>query len=248
MTGKSIVIRVAATLLTALAIVGCSSSRKAAKSQAADEYAAWHSLWVPVSVKVESPGRFSYSGIRMTMERASSVTYSIQFFGMEVGAIHLTPDSLLAYSKPQRIYVAEDIASALGGVKLPMADLQCLLIGQSFPDFDRLPAMSKGSPFTVKTGYAAHTSLPESLTIEQAAASRSLTMAWTRSDDHAALPFASSLSLTLEGVKNSPLKASITYSWDQAKFNAGQSRPFKLPTSYRKVSGRALLETLLTQK
>lgn len=233
-------------LLLAVMIAGCSSSRKAAKGQAAGERADWQTLRVPVSVRVESPRQFSYGSIRMTMERDRSVTYSIHFLGMEVGAIHLTSDSLLAYSMPQRIYVAEDLASALGGVALPMADIQALLIGQAFPDFERLPALRKGGPFTVSTHSDAVTSRPESLSVVQTAPARSLLLHWTRPSTSPS-PFASALGLTLESANGTSLKASVTYSWDQATFDSPSTRRFKLPASYRRVDGRALLEALLSQ-
>ena len=246
MTGKSIVLRVATALLLAVVTAGCGSTRKAAKGQAAGEVSGWQTLRVPVSVRVESPRQFSYSSIRMSMERNRSVTYTIHFLGMEVGAIHITPDSLLAYSMPQRIYVAEDLASALNGVALPMADIQALLIGQALPDFDKLPAVSKNSSLTISAHTDPQTSMPESLTVTQANHSRSLLMHWTR-ESAPTMPFASALGLTLENAKGAPLKATITYSWGQATFDSASTRRFKLPTSYRRVDGRTLIESLITQ-
>ncbi|MDE6378170.1 MAG: DUF4292 domain-containing protein, partial [Duncaniella sp.] len=200
-----------------------------------------HDLSVPVNLAITSPMQFSTGSVTMYMVKGEEITFTMRFLGMAVGAIHITPDSLLAYSVPQRVYVAEDLTSALGGVAIPLADLQALLIGQSTPAFDRLPAMSGGT-LTVGTLTDPATGAPESLDIAQSRPERSLRLLWSRAETASPLPYASALGIDFSSAPSTRLDATITYKWASATFDSNPERRFKLPTHYKRVAGRDLLK------
>ena len=231
-----------ALLLLLVLAASCSTSRRATRpdSSALKE---WHDLSVPVNLAITSPMQFSTGSVTMYMVKGEEITFTMRFLGMAVGAIHITPDSLLAYSVPQRVYVAEDLTSALGGVALPLADLQALLIGQSTPAFDRLPAMS-GDILTVGTHTDPATGAPESLDIAQARPERSLRLHWSSAETASPLPFASALAIAFSSAPSPRLEAPITYKWASATFDSNRARRFKLLTQYKRVAGRDLVKAL----
>ena len=229
-----------AIILLVLA-ASCNTSQRAVKTDS-PALSEWHDISVPVNVALHSPRQFSTGSVNMYMVKGEEITFSMRFLGMVVGAIHITPDSLMAYSVPQRIYVAEDLASALGGVSLPLTDIQDLLIGQSFPDFDRLPGLGATSVFTIDTQSYPLTDQPQSLTVAQTSPDRRLTLEWSRDDSRPSLPFAPSLSLTLTGSSAPAFSATLTYSWSRATIDSNAERRFKLPSSYKRVAARDLLK------
>lgn len=224
-----------------LLVASCSTSKRAVRPDTS-ALKEWHDISVPVNLAIHAPKQFSTGSVTMYMVKGEEITFSMRFLGMVVGAIHLTPDSLMAYSVPQRIYVAEDLASALGGVSLPLADIQTLLIGQSFPAFEKIPALN--SIVTVGTRTNPTTNQPESLTFSQADRDREVQLSWLRDEAESALPFASALDINLTRAASTSFSATITYSWDRATIDSNPVRRFKLPANYKRVAGRDLLKGL----
>ncbi len=121
-----------------LLLGACGSSRKASQTGGAGTYVPagdndsgymrWDDIRIPVNVNIEKPKSLRVSGT-MTMVRDKSIHLSLRFFGMEVAAAYVTGDSVFAYAKMQRVYVAESIRDALGGVNATVGDVQSLLLG-----------------------------------------------------------------------------------------------------------------------
>lgn len=148
---KSLNMAVAAFAAMAIAFGGCHSQKQSASavvtpvtqnvSSAADaraqlvamsrDNAKWQKMRLPMTIRLQSPKKISISGT-MTMERDKSVLLSLRFFGMEIGVLYLTPDSILVMDKYNKRYVSERLDSFLGGIPVTLSNVQDLLIGRAF--------------------------------------------------------------------------------------------------------------------
>ena len=109
----------------------------------------WTALSVPVSLKVSDSGLPTVSGT-MTMVRDSEIRITLRLLGFEVGAARVTADSVYAYVKVQRIYMAESIADIMGGFPATTGNLQSLLLGRLFTLGSASPSL-KGAGIAVPT-------------------------------------------------------------------------------------------------
>ena len=129
--------------LVTLILASCGSSKKAAgpvtdyqsynakelSQKLADEASMdWKGLKVPVKVRVSG---MSVGGT-MTMVRDESIYISMRMFGFEVATALITNDSIYAYAKMQKMYLAESIPDLLAGFPATVGNLQSLILGQIF--------------------------------------------------------------------------------------------------------------------
>ena len=225
-----------------LLLGSCGSSRKAPQTVGAGTYVPagdndsgymrWDDIRIPVNVNIEKPKSLRVSGT-MTMVRDKSIHLSLRFFGMEVAAAYVTGDSVFAYAKMQRVYVAESIRDALGGVNATVGDVQSLLLGSpvSLPEavggagIDVTALESTGQPLSVSV------SLPSG---------RTATVEYTPLES---LPLASDLRVSASSGKHE-LAASIEYDWRKAEVDKGNIRTFSIPRNYQRIKGSSLLRSL----
>lgn len=97
----------------------------------AGQYAAWERLRIPAKVTLRSPKAVSISGTAI-MDRGKSVMISLKFFGMEVGALYVTNDSVLVVDKMKKRYFTDRTESLLGGFPANVSNLQDMLLGRAF--------------------------------------------------------------------------------------------------------------------
>ena len=106
-------------------------------------YKEWESMRVPVTLRVRTDKNLSISGTA-TMVRNKSVALSLKFFGMEIGQLHVSEDSIVVVDKVNKQYMVQPIGSALGGFDVNVANLQDLLTGRAFLlGTEQLTAQSK---------------------------------------------------------------------------------------------------------
>lgn len=236
MTMTRITFRYILILTLTLVVASCGSSRKGALEtspgygQGAE--ITWTDMSVPVSVAVTSPSRLSASGT-LTMERDRYIHLSLRFLGMEVGAAYVTSDSVFAYSKLQRIYIAESISQALAGADLSLGTMQKLITGQPLA----LPSGSAGTRIAVKT--LPSTGQPLEITVTHPSG-RSAELTYVPLED---TPLAESFNVEVTTGKT-PLRASMTLNWHRASIDTGSSRSFSIPSGYRRVAGADLIKSL----
>lgn len=94
-------------------------------------YTSWDEMKVPVNLSLKSPKRFNVGGT-LTMVRDRSIHLSFRFLGMEVASVMVTPDSIYALYKLERIYFAEKISDLLGGFPATVGNVQDMLLGRPF--------------------------------------------------------------------------------------------------------------------
>lgn len=236
--------RLIAIITASLMLWACSSSRKASSpgiagiySSASDDASspaapAWNDLRVPISLNVSKPAALKIGGA-MTMVRGSSIHISLRFLGMEVGAAYATTDSVYAYAKLQRVYIAESTRDILGGIGASISDLQALIIGQAID----LPASAGNAAIDVTK--LEGTGQPLSITISHSSG-RSATLTYTPAEG---LPIANDINISAQSGKNE-IAASLDYNWGRAQVDCGNEIRFSVPDNYRRINGSALLKAL----
>lgn len=192
----------------------------------------WTDLTVPVSVNISQPASLRVSGV-MTMVNGRDVHISLRMLGFEVGAAYITSDSLYAYAKLQRVYVAESISRVLGGIDATVSDVQSLLIGAPVS----LPALSGNT--TVEMTTSEQTGQPLSITVNHPSG-RTGTVNYTPLEG---TPFASTVAISATtGSKR--VAATLTYDWNRAQADTGASKAFSIPKGYRRIDATSLLKKL----
>lgn len=140
----------AAILLCAAIFTGCRSSRSTGSSAAypstsaeqapvevsplksvTDNYRDWTDVSVPVTLRLVSPKNMSVSA-RARMVRGRCIDLSFRMLGFEVARIWLTPDSVVAASRPKKVYLAESLSKLTSGLPLNIDNLQDMLMGRPF--------------------------------------------------------------------------------------------------------------------
>lgn len=195
----------------------------------------WSDITLPVSVNISRPTSLRIGGT-MTMVNGRDILISLRMLGFEVGAAYVTTDSVYAYAKMQRVYVAESIADVLGGLNLSLSDVQALLIGSpvtipstvSGTDIDMSVSPATGQPLTISMSHPA---------------GRTASIAYAPVEG---APLAEEVALSVVSGRNE-LAATLSYDWSRAQVDKGNTRSFSIPRGYRRLSGAALLKSLGSQ-
>lgn len=192
----------------------------------------WADLSLPVTVSVTKPTSLRIGGT-MTMVNGRDILISLRMFGFEVGAAYITADSVYAYAKMQRVYVAESITDILGGLNADVSTVQSLLIGSPLT----LPHNANGTEIDITT--LPTTGQPLTISISHSSG-RAASIAYTPVEG---APLAEETAISAVSAR-SELAASLSYDWSRAQVDKGNTRSFSIPNGYRRLSGAALLKSL----
>ena len=132
------------SLALLIAVQGCRSSMQPSQSGTATDidasqraamivsaYPSWTSFATSGRVSIDN-GRIS-SSMQMKIIRNKSITVSIRpVFGIEVGRMMITPDSVVLVDKMNKIYASEQISSLTNGMPFTIEDFQNLLLNRCF--------------------------------------------------------------------------------------------------------------------
>lgn len=224
-----------------LTVASCGSSRKGAVTggdtyipgqQQGNGGIEWTDLKMPISVNVSQPKSIRISGT-MSMVKDRDIHISMRFLGMEVAAAYVTGDSVYAYAKLQRVYVAESIGEALGGLNITVGDLQALLLGAPF----QIPASTGSVSVDMRT--LEPTGQPLSISVSHHSG-RTATVNYTPLES---LPLASSVNIEASSGKTR-IAATLGYDWQRAEVDTGNRRQFSIPSGYRRIKGSELIRAL----
>lgn len=156
------------TALLASAFTACKSSRQSSsqnyEGQAAtnasgrslsDEFSAmtaaytpWSTLSVPVKVSVTKPKKVSVSGT-LSMVYGKAMSLSLKMLFIEVATLYADCDSVLVVSKPMNTYYTESLERFTAAAGFTLADIQALLLGQTFAPGRGIADASAASVFTL---------------------------------------------------------------------------------------------------
>ena len=196
----------------------------------------WGDISVPVSVNISRPSSMRIGGI-MTMVNGRDINISLRMLGFEVGAIYVTTDSVYAYAKMQRVYVAESVTALFGGMNLSLSDLQALLIGSPVT----IPAIISDTDIDMSVSQT--TGQPLTISMSNPSSGRTASIAYTPLDG---APLAEEVAMSVVSGR-SELAVSLSYDWSRAQVDKGSSKSFSIPKGYKRLSGEALLKSLGTK-
>lgn len=230
----------------------------------ASSYSEWEDVTVPVKLELSSPKRLSVSG-RAVMERGKSIFISLRVFGMEIGNVYVTGDSVYAVDKIHKYMVAENIARFLGGFPLTINDMQDLLLGQAFllengrlskSDYRKIAlAQETGGEWTITPK---DTFDGISYTFGVAGESNAVS-SLVASKDNMVLPVRCRYSSHVQGTGAGTIakkvsiagkagkydiEASLRWSVDDAEWNTGNPRQWSVPKNYKQIAASSLLKAL----
>ncbi len=224
-------------------------------------YSTWNDVSLPVSIHLTQPSKFSISG-RATMVRGKSIDISLRVLGFEMGRALITNDSAFVIIKPQRTYMAESLDELTKYVSFSTENIQDMLLGRPF--LLGLPTMKADDKKSVKIEILENGMLitprkqPSMANYGYAAGSddrlSKLIIVSTGTDifkaditygGHAANTPAGAVASTTEidiQTQKKPYAASLTWKWNNAKWNSGNKTEFSLPKDYRRVKASDLLK------
>ncbi|MDE6370228.1 MAG: DUF4292 domain-containing protein [Duncaniella sp.] len=216
-----------------LALGGCHSSRQGVGTEMAPGVAAWHDVKVPVSVRLTQPSTMRLNGT-LTMVNGKSIAVSLRMLGFEVAGMYATEDSIFAYARLQKVYVAENLGKALGMAGATLGDLQALLTGAPV----KLPRPGGGVTVTGRTD-ATTGQLLEVTVAEPGGRSVELNY-----KPQPGLPRAATADITARsGGRETGVE--IEYDWHRAEADKGsEPKKFMIPTGYRRIDAARLLKSL----
>lgn len=262
----------AATLLTA-----CHSGKTATKtnpiatvgsvatatdvSLSIEAYKTWERAKIPVTLRLREPKSVSVSG-NAIMERDKSIMISLRFFGMEIGNIYLTNDSLTAIDKFNKKYVSEAIRPLLGGFPVTISNVQDILLGRPFVAGKQLSAdrltkdfeiersatdggfslIPRSMPQEVEYGFAFSAASNLVALLVKAGAHQPVTVGY---DDFRATqfgPFAGSTSVEAAAGKTN-IDATLEWNFGKASWNEKvELRRPTVPSNYERINAQKLIK------
>lgn len=204
-------------LAATLAMTACHSGRQAAgaANRPAGSGAAWHDIYMPVKVSVESPVSQSLSG-RATIVCDSTVHISMRLLGFEVAVIHVNADSVFVVDKYHKYLFAESLHNMLGSNPMSLGAMQNIMLG-------------------IGTG--------ESLTFGNPASGRDVVITYSERADTPAGSMASSVDISAP-MRKDDIQAALDWGVNSAQFNTGRTVSFKAPTGYKPVTLDDVLRVL----
>lgn len=228
-------------------------TREAVATLVADADAPWSSLSIPVSVKIDDSGLPTLSGT-MTMIRDSEIRLSVRFLGMEVGAARVTNDSVYAFAKLQKVYVAESVRDLLGGFPATVGNLQALLLDRLFVIGQSSPSGHTGTVSDISSGTLSITprspSAGMAYTFEASlepprVTSVTFTGGTRRAEVRYGVPGSrQDIGITARS-GNRNLSATVTLNLSKARWDGDDTlRPFSIPSGSRRLSASSLLRSL----
>ena len=110
----------------------------------------WEVISVPVKLELKSPSNLSASA-RAYICRDSSIFFSIRFLGMEVAAIDITTDSIIAVDKYHKYYAAERLADVFANVSFDINSIQSLLFAHPFTHTAHITDVKQASLFKTES-------------------------------------------------------------------------------------------------
>lgn len=272
--------RITLSCLIALLLVGCGATKKtsiisqnenvpanAPLSSHFDyivtHYPDWEDVSVNVNLSVSAPSQLKVSG-KATMVKDKSIDISVRVFGMEMGRLLVTQDSVYAMVKPSKIYLQESLKDFLSSYTFNVANLQQLLIGEIFLAGVPETTPADASQFKMEGFSDGWTAVPKKqpkeveygFMIDIADNLRRLAGGndhgqfavdyTTYTSDNTAKGLAESTALSVIWGKNN-IAGDLRWRWDSARWNQGISPTWTTPKGFKRVRASELMKSALNQ-
>lgn len=280
MTLRKVMNRVIISCLAAALLVGCGSSKKAsiisknenlpAGASLSDHfdyittnYPDWDDVSANITVAVTSPSQVKVSG-KATMVRDKSIDLSLRVFGMEMGRVLITPDSVYAMVKPSKIYLQESLKEFMSSYNFSVANIQQLLIGEMFlagaPDITpadvsqfKMEAFSEGWTAVPRrqlkgVEYGFMINLTDNLQRVAGGNDRGQFSVdyetYTGQNTAKGLAETTTFSVVLP---KKEIAGEIYWKWDSARWNQGVATTWTTPRGYKRIRPSELMKAALNQ-
>lgn len=237
MSQRTLALRTASTLLFLLLLLSCRTQRAVPAAEMPTRQ--WHSVRVPVNMRIEEPMRASI-GAQLTMVADSAIALSARFFGMEVFAAQIDSNSVTAVERMNKRYISEDLTDFLAQVPVGVSDVQSILTGKPFElpkdikyDGIELNAVTTDSLMSVLTVKRPH---HDPVTVSY---SSPVTTPYGS--------MASTVTITIPGRNGKAIRAVLDFNYAKARWDSDASfKPLKIPGSYTKIRPDEALKALPT--
>ncbi len=126
---RHILLSIACTLATLLALNSCGSRKN---NVGTDNYTAepqWTDVSFPIRVSMQEPKKFSISGTAK-LQRDEKISLSARMLGFEVASVYADRDSVIIYAKTLDLYYAENISLLSLAYGVTPTDIQNILLGK----------------------------------------------------------------------------------------------------------------------
>lgn len=227
-----------------------------------DGYGNWSDVTVPVSFVLSSPQRFSISG-RAKMIHNESIDISLRMLGFEVGRIYLTVDSVHVMVKPKKVYMSESLEDVSRVLKFSVGNVQDLIMGRPFvlggstlsPD-----TRDVGLQFVDGDSWTITPALPSSPASYgyRVCASNFLEYLVAGYDNgYLTATCGYSAPVDVDGVgavspdvdikvvnPKQKIEASITWKWDNARWNEGIESEWTVPRGYKRIKAADVIKNV----
>lgn len=276
----TVINRVTLSCLIALLLAGCGASKKTSiisknENVPADaplsshfdyivtHYPDWKDVSVNISVSVSAPSQLKVSG-KATLVKNQSIDLSLRVFGMEMGRMLVTQDSIYAMVKPNKIYLQESLKDFLSSYTFNVANLQQLLLGEIFLAGATQVTPTDASQFRMEGFSDGWTAVPKKqpkgveygFMIDIADNLRRLAGGNDRgqfavdytpyTSDNTAGGLAESTAISVTWGKNN-IAGELRWRWDSARWNQGISSTWTTPKGFKRVRASELMKSALNQ-
>lgn len=266
-----------------LMLAGCKSSKNSLSSSSANvgeldkenvamlsqrldsatsHYKDWHDVVMPIDLSLHQPKALSVSG-RATMIKEESIYISIRVFGFEAANVYVTPDSIYASYKLNKIYIAENTKQLLANYPITIGNIQDLLLGRAFMLGNGTLSANMKKKLTLSSTDDLWSVIPDQ-NLKNVIYSflfdlNSNALAMTKVDIEGKKPVECkyknppvntvagyvskgiNISTTL---KDKYIDAEIGWNLNSAKWNTGATAKWKTPKGYKRISASDLLKVL----
>lgn len=203
-----------------------------------ESYVPWSYVELPVRFELRSPKKFSVSGTAK-MTAGEAVLFSFRFFGMEMGSLWLTADSVQAIVKPMNVYYKGDLASLTSAAGMSMDDIQAILMGHIFEVTPQMPFEADFHASFDGSGVA----MLDSVTVRPRG-HKAVTVTYGAPETGSCGPFASSFGAATS-VRGLDIDFNCRWDVERAKWNTAKvlAAP-RVPSDMRQLSSDDLLKIL----
>ncbi len=201
---------------------------------------------------------------KLSMKRGENIMLSLRFLGMEVMSLYINTDSIFASDKIHKYYFAEGLKSLTKGFPMTLNDLQDILMGRPF-------IINHGTLSTNNKDLISLESVGDNIAIIPKKSYNSIEYAFGLDDNNSlkALTATRNETIVLQciydghcnetpagnvaqqnlvelSLSDKNLQTLISISYDNAKWNTGNTRQWKKPKGYKRIYGDALINAITT--
>ena len=225
----------------------------------ASTYMNWNDIVVPVELNLIQPKEFSITG-KATIIKDESIYISILLLGFEAANIFINNDSIYATYKMGRIYLAENIKNLVKGYPIKLGDIQDMLLGRAFivgegtinASMEKNISLKRNDENWILTPKSNIPNVNYNYTFDLKNNLLKLLTIFIENSNpilcnydyysHTSIGHVAQETTISATIAEKPLKASLRWNFNNARYNSGAKTSWKKPNGYQKVEASTLLK------